>query len=117
MVLGQKRRKGKGDKPQQSRDDVDSPASSKTSSKNLPIYVGPPDDVLEGGWPDGWIKRVYKRGGGGGGSIKTAGTTDKYWYTPSKSYKLRSMVQVKKFVKALERFDGDEELAYKNFNK
>jgi hypothetical protein len=60
---------------------------------------------LEGGWPTGWIRRIFERKGGA-----TKGQSDRYWYTPIAAYKLRSMVQVKKFLAALAD-GGDEETA------
>ena len=41
----------------------------------------------------------------------TKGTKDRYWYSPNEKYKLRSMVQVKKFLKALAENKGDEKKA------
>ena len=76
----------------------------------LPIWEGPPDEALEGGWPDGWVKKVFQRKSG-----QSKGSTDRYWYTPIQKYKLRSMVEVKKFIRALEQYGGDEMAAKKNF--
>ena len=85
------------------------------NSPALPEWEGPPNDRLDlkGGWPRGWVKRRFRRLNG-----KTAGQTDNYWYTPKKGYKLRSMVEVRKFMLALmlHKDDKDDEtLAYKNF--
>jgi hypothetical protein len=74
------------------------------------IWEGKPDEKLEGGWPSGWIKRIYERQEGA-----SKGTKDRYWYTPIQKYKLRSMVEVKKFLKALADHDGDEIMAKKKF--
>jgi hypothetical protein len=75
-----------------------------------PIWEGKPDERLEGGWPSGWTKRIYQRQFGA-----SKGQTDKYWYTPIQNYKLRSMVEVKKFLKALADHGGDEIMAKKKF--
>lgn len=59
----------------------------------LEIWNGPPDDYLrEGGWPPGWIKRVFQRASG-----KTKGATDDYWYPPDNGRRLRSMVEVRRY--------------------
>jgi hypothetical protein len=78
-----------------------------TSARGAAVLLseGAPDEPLEGGWPTGWIKRVFERKGGA-----TKGQSDRYWYTPIAAYKLRSMVQVKKFLAALAD-GGDEETA------
>jgi len=70
-----------------------------------PIFEGVPDEPLAGGgsWPKGWIKRVFERKGGA-----TNGRADRYWYTPIQAYKLRSMVEVKRFLDALAAANGDE---------
>jgi hypothetical protein len=105
---------------------------SRGGQPSEPFWVGKPDEKLEGGWPGGWIKKVYVRMSG-----KTKGGKDRYWYTPKESYKLRSMVEgeyimfvnsfrhnlwptnifhhflVRKFLKALEETDGDEATAKK----
>lgn len=74
----------------------------------LPIWTGPPDEKLEGGWPSGWVKKVFSRKNGA-----SKGSTDRYWYSPNDKIKLRSMVQVTKFLKALEKTKGDEKEAKK----
>ena len=65
-----------------------------------PVWVGPPDESLDGGWPVGWIKKVYAR--------KTGSHKDRYWYTPKENIKLRSMVQVKLFLQHLKSTNGNE---------
>ena len=69
-------------------------------------WEGPPPEALDGGWPDGWVKRTYVRQGG-----TSAGTKDSYWFTPVENYKLRSITEVKAFLWALEKNGGDEKLA------
>jgi len=66
-----------------------------------PVWSGPPaDEELEGGWPKGWVKKVFAR--------KKGTTKDRYWYTPNQKYKLRSMVEVKRFLAAVTKTKGDE---------
>jgi hypothetical protein len=88
-----------------------SPAAATSSSKKraIPreISSGPPDEPMEGGWPAGWRKSVVQRQAGA-----TKGTKDRYWYTPTQEYKLRSMVEVKRFMKALADAKGDEKEAW-----
>jgi len=72
------------------------------------IWEGRPEEHLEGGWPEGWMKRLYQRSSG-----NSAGHTDRYWYTP-KGRKFRSMVQVRNFLEHMKQFDNDEDLAWKN---
>jgi hypothetical protein len=62
---------------------------------------------MEGGWPAGWRKSVVQRQSGA-----TAGMQDRYWYTPTLGYKLRSMVEVKRFMAALADAKGDEKEAW-----
>ncbi|KAG7340564.1 methyl-CpG binding domain containing protein [Nitzschia inconspicua] len=88
-----------------------SAGSSKTT--RLPpqmVWEGTPDECIDGGWPTGWIKRLYERKGGA-----SKGHMDRYWYTPKHRYKLRSMVEVGRFMTALQQCNGDEEAAWKLF--
>lgn len=67
------------------------PAESVPSAaKAKMLSEGPPTESLEGGWPEGWVKRVYERASGA-----TKGSTDKYWYSPINGIKLRSIVEGK----------------------
>jgi hypothetical protein len=68
------------------------------------IWTGTPDEKLAGGWPKGWIKKVYNRSRGP--------RIDRYWYSPKQQLKLRSMVEVKKFIAALVEVSGDEQAAF-----
>jgi hypothetical protein len=81
---------------------------------NDPIWEGPPDELFPGGgeWPKGWVKRIYERMSGA-----TSGQTDKYWYTPILQHKLRSMLEIQRWLQAMEMCHGDESRAreiYKN---
>lgn len=80
---------------------------TKVSRKEvLPVWTGPPDEDIDGGWPKGWVKKIFARKNGA-----TKGSTDRYWYSPKEKFKLRSMVQVRKFLKALAETKGDERKA------
>ena len=70
------------------------------------VYEGEPDEEVAGGWPRNWIKRVYQRQSG-----NSKGHTDRYWFSPA-GHKLRSMVQVSRYFKCLEAFNGDESKAW-----
>jgi len=85
-------------------------AKSEKPLKAIEISSGKPNDSIEGGWPDGWVKKTMKRMGG-----KSAGTFDSYWISPQKKYRLRSMKEVRSFLAALKTYDGDEQLAKKNY--
>ena len=71
------------------------------------VWMGVPDDPLEGGWPEGWIKRKFERKGG-----LSKGGLDRYWYSPQTKKKFRSMVEIKKFMFSLTQTNGDEEKAW-----
>mmetsp|Transcript_29197 Transcript_29197/g.41324 ORF Transcript_29197/g.41324 Transcript_29197/m.41324 type:complete len:239 (+) Transcript_29197:1841-2557(+) len=73
------------------------------------IWVGAPDEPLEGGWPAGWTKRIFQRASGA-----TKGSTDRYWYTPVLKKKLRSMAEVKRFIAAFKTCH-DEQNAWDAF--
>ena len=90
------------------------PANKKASagrgagiSRPVEVYRGPPTEDLPGGWPEGWCKIMVERQGG-----DTKGTKDRYWYSPG-NHKFRSMIEVKKFLKALQECGGDESQAKK----
>jgi hypothetical protein len=68
------------------------------------IWSGPPDEKLDGGWPQGWIKKIYNRSRGP--------RIDRYWYSPKNQFKLRSMVECRKFIAALVEHSGDEQAAF-----
>lgn len=82
--------------------------SKVTRSEPVPIWEGEPNEKIEGGWPDGWVKKIFARKHGA-----SKGATDRYWYSPNKKIKLRSLVEVKKFLKALIDTNGDEQKAKK----
>jgi hypothetical protein len=82
-----------------------------TSTKHAKeVWSGLPEENLEGGWPEGWIKKTFERLTG-----KTAGTKDSYWYSPITKFRLRSMAEVKKFLNLLAQCHGDESLARQQF--
>lgn len=91
------------------------PKSSPTSAKSgrhpaREVYVGPPTEPLEGGWPPGWIKQIVERQNGA-----SAGHTDRYWYSPQTNKKFRSMVEIKRFLAHLSECGGDEGAAWIRF--
>ena len=77
------------------------------------VWEGAPDEPLEGGWPEGWIKKIFERAGG-----LTKGRGDRYWYSPHKKYKFRSMLEVKKYLgilRTLGSSEVDEDIAWRMF--
>jgi hypothetical protein len=78
------------------------------------VWSGVPDDKLGDGfeWPAGWTKKKFERQSG-----LTKGTLDAYWYTPVLQRKLRSLNEVKRFMKALADCGGDEAKAWTAFKK
>ena len=80
-------------------------SSSPKSQPRTPklIYAGPPTRPLDGGWPEGWIQKTFQRFGGS--------SCDSYFYPPTKIQRLRSLVEVKRFLSAAEKCGGDEEAA------
>jgi hypothetical protein len=83
-----------------------SSSSATTTSSTKQVYYGRPEEDIPGGWPDGWMKRTFQRPGG------QKQRFDRYWYTPQMQYKLRSIVEIKKFMQYLKDSNGDEETAY-----
>jgi hypothetical protein len=63
----------------------------------------PPIEPLDGGWPDGWSRIVCQRKNGA-----SAGQLDRYWFSPKEKIKLRSMVEVSKFIALLSQCGGNE---------
>jgi hypothetical protein len=57
-------------------------------------------------WPKGWTKKIHERKKGA-----TKGRRDCYWITPKRNFKLRSKVEVGKFLVALKAANGDERKA------
>jgi hypothetical protein len=66
--------------------------------------------TVSGGLPPprlhGWTQHTKKRRAGA-----TAGKTDRYWYTPEKRIRFRSLKKVLMFMEELKTCDGDEILA------
>lgn len=71
----------------------ESKVKMKGKSGNL-VWTGPPNEKLEGGWPDGWIKKVFERKNGA-----TKGRLDRYWCPPDEGRHFRSLIEVKRFLK------------------
>ena len=64
--------------------------------------------------PDGWLVKLFKRTSGA-----TAGSTDKYFYSPDNEIKFRSMKGCKQFIDILDEpdVDGDEAAALKEYKE
>ena len=77
-----------------------SPASASASAQE--IFSGQAENC-----PEGWIKKIFLRVTG-----ETNGRRDSYWYSPLKGYKLRSKVELRRFLDALEKNGGNEEEAF-----
>ena len=68
----------------------------------------PKEPLMDGGdWPPGWTQKIFERPSGA--------THDRYWYTPITKRKLRSMIEVNRFLAALKKSNGDEDEAWKIF--
>lgn len=61
-----------------------------------------------GQWPEGWlivkVQRVNQHS-------KSYGACDKYYYSPQRKFRFRSMVETKRFIEELQNFEGDETAA------
>jgi hypothetical protein len=88
---------------------VSAAKTSKTATPNRApaeeIFNGEPDEELEGGWPKGWTKIAKKRAG--------SKHIDRYWRSPG-GKQMRSIKDVKRFMAALQKYNGDEDEAFKN---
>ena len=64
--------------------------------------------------PDGWIRKTYKRASG-----TTAGTTDKYFYTPQENIRFRTMKSCRTFLQLLGEpgINGSENDAFKLYKE
>jgi hypothetical protein len=78
--------------------------------KAVEISSGPPDEPIQGGWPEGWIKKVVQRASG-----ESKGHCDRYWYSPINQYKFRSMAEIHRFFTAMAQTNNDEGEAWKIF--
>jgi hypothetical protein len=59
------------------------------------VYEGPPTTKFpsHGDWPNGWIQRSYSRSSG-----ETKGKIDHYWFPPGGKSKLRSSVEILRYL-------------------
>jgi len=62
--------------------------------------------------PDGWTTKIFRRKSG-----KSKGHTDQYWYSAKTQKKMRSKVEIKRFLSCLESSNGDEEEAFNLFKR
>ena len=85
---------------------------ASVATDNSPIWEGVPSDVVtfDVDWSKGWAKRTFRRKSG-----LSKGSTDSYWYTPQKQYKLRSLKEVERFVRFCAESSNDEVVAYQKF--
>jgi len=86
------------------------PLTAQPRNSPEKIYEGPPTVSLPDGvdWPKGWFQRTYKRQSG-----HSKGGTDHYFFSPVVEYKLRSKIDVIRFLLALEKYGNEEEAAKK----
>jgi Methyl-CpG binding domain len=77
------------------------------AAKLLSEHPAEKDYLRPEGWPPGWITKVFERQSGA-----TRGTRDRYWYSPIRQCKLRSLVEVRRFLDILETNHGDEEVSF-----
>ena len=60
-------------------------------------WEGEPPEVLEGGWPPGWTKRIYRR------INNKDHKKDPYWYSPDKTHKFDTIKKTKEFLKRTQK--------------
>lgn len=89
------------------------PTVKTPKSRSQLVWSGPPDENIGMEWPPGWRKESYSRGSTG----TSAKQRDKYWFTPVKNIRLRSIPDVKRFLNALPLCDNDEEQAFLHTNE
>jgi len=91
-------------------------SATPTRARPVEVYRGEPIDSLADinmkFFPDGWEKLIMKRTSG-----KLIGKLDPFWLTPKMKYRLRSMVEVKQFLIALDHCKGNEVAAKMNMKK
>ena len=92
-------------------------ASSGRAPAEL-VWSGKPDethfpaDKTLINWPKGWVKKVYKRATG-----DSKGATDRYWFSPVKHYKFRSLKEISRFFACMKACADDETNAWRMFKK
>eukprot|EP00536_Pseudo-nitzschia_multiseries_P015653 jgi/Psemu1/218743/e_gw1.926.15.1 len=69
------------------------PSASNTTTKLKCVYSGCPIQSIDGGWPVGWTEKVFQRQNGA-----SKGKLDRYWYSPGKQLKFRSIISVQRFL-------------------
>ena len=98
--------------PKKRQQSAPNKSSAQKHQPAIEVYRGPPThgkDQLPGEvWPDGWIQTTTER------TIKDSDRLrwDREYFSPN-GKKFRSILEVKRFLIALEREDGDETKAYK----
>ncbi len=78
------------------------------------LSEGPPVAPFPGGgnWPEGWVEQVCTRTSGA-----TAGQLDLYWIPPGVKFRLRSILDVGRWIQAMEISNGDEAEAKKVYKR
>jgi len=90
--------------------DVDNASNAPTSTDRISPVSASAQEIFSGqaeNCPEGWIKKIFLRVTG-----ETNGRRDSYWYSPLRGYKLRSKVELRRFLDALEKNGGNEEEAF-----
>ena len=89
------------------------PTTTPASGSKL-ISQEVPTEILGDGlvFTEGWIKKTRVRLGG-----SSAGHRDSYWISPIRKYSFRSIPEVRRFMRLLILFDGDEARAKQAFSK
>ena len=94
------------------------PKAPKTPSSTTPKTPKTPATLLETksapNLTEGWMIKTFQRTGG-----KSCGSTDKYFYSPQKEIKFRSMKGCKQFIEILgePEVDGNETIALKLYKE
>ena len=110
---GRKRQNGRG-KTSNKRPKLTSKGnhkSARSSNGARPsaklIYDGLPTIKLDypGGWPKGWTQKTFQRQSG-----DSKGAVDSYFFSPQRKFRLRSKVDVLRFLGKLEECNGDEHM-------
>ena len=104
-----KQKKSKNHKNKKKEHTVNNGADGGGKKRSSPIDLSNLPSKPAKGFPDGWVTREIPRSKGG--------RLDKYWFSPAKSLKFRSMSEVKRFQARLEEVDGDEDKAMTLYSK
>jgi hypothetical protein len=97
-----------------SQKDDSAVTSDNSPEVSNPVWEGVPNDVVsfDIDWSTGWMKRSFARRSGA-----SKGSIDRYWYTPQKHFKLRSLKEVERFVRFCAENNNNEDLAFKSLKQ